>query len=64
MSTREAKVDENEKDLVSKIFKTCRALERISGSYFRGEIHETIFLNLFAVDHKKLNDYFDEFLRR
>ena len=57
-------MDENEKDLAGNIFKICRALERISGSYFRGEIDETTFLNLFAEDHKKLNDYFDVFLKK
>ena len=57
-------MDENEKDLAGEIFKICRALERISGSYFRGEIHETIFLNLFAEEHEKLDKVFGIFLRR
>lgn len=57
-------MDENEKDLAGKIFKICRSLERISGSYFREEIDEITFLNLFAEDHKKLNDCFNVFLKR
>ena len=57
-------MDEEEKDLAGKIFKTCRALERISGSYFREEIDETTFLNLFAEESKKMEDYFEIILKR
>lgn len=57
-------MDEKERNLAGKIFKICRALERISGSYFREEIDETTFLNLFAENHKNLNDSFEISLRR
>lgn len=57
-------MDEEKKDLASKIFKTCRALERISRSYFREEIDETTFLNLFAEKHEELNKVFTIFLGR
>lgn len=54
-------MDEKEKDLASSVFKVCRALERVSGAYFRGEINRPAFLKLFNTNLALLNDYYEVF---
>jgi len=55
-------MDEKEKDLAGNIFKICRALERISGSYFREEIDEKTFFRLFSENYSRLEDSFKIYL--
>jgi len=51
-------MDKNEKDFSSTIFKICRVLERVSGSYFRQEINRETFMGIFKEELYKLMDAF------
>ena len=42
----ELKMDEKEKTVAAEIFKICRAMSRISGSYYQEQIDKSTFLEL------------------
>ena len=51
-------MDKNEKVFSSTIFKACRALVSVSGSYFREEINRGVFMGIFKEELYKLMDAF------